>query len=628
MNTLQTLKTFIHQKLAGAVDEILGLVETTVQNYEEEIQRQKRIIELERAQSMVHNNNTDCPQAVRFRVIVGEDIRKITFKNGLPFCVNDFAEVLRQAFSLDDHIRLYYKDSDFDDFFTLTSTQDLRDKDTLKVVQLSRTHERTSTTPTQNLTPTISEIHSLSEIPALEMPDFSSVGETQQLNSGEHLDMNLDFASVASEDAVPSNLPTSTEPQNRPNGGSSTFRKLWPAVFEIPTFSLTTELILQQASERFRKDGTLISPEQLKSVKSDILQRLVERMYMYTAYPQNQQRDIVCQELIKQHPYLRDRGSLSGFKEWSVSLKYKFGNYRSKLRNTGTQELLVNSLKQNRGRFPSQAKKPRKSEVNFLPPFPEGETEQSLEELRRRLVELNQSRDWAQVQELMERTYSYRRQEVVVRELTVVEVQERWPALFSPVQINEEFRRCTTVPLQSSFMSNLDKYIPKLLTLFSSVGGALGERLKSQWLELVQDTAASVVKRRDVVLRCLIEYIGDSVTDLVSDFSGVSSSSSSSSSLSEQEVVEELRSEQMKVFVLPDAVGVVLDGAVVLRGLPSLSSACCLLFGLLYALNKDFPPHLFKTLELFQKLLVGLDSMQSQPSVKLFKLKHKLMDMD
>ncbi len=39
------------------------------------------------------------------------------------------------------------------------------------------------------------------------------------------------------------------------------------------------------------------------------------------------------------------------------------------------------------------------------------------------------------------------------------------------LQINEEFRRCAAVPLESVFMSQLDKYTPKLLDLFSAKGG-------------------------------------------------------------------------------------------------------------------------------------------------------------
>ncbi|KAK7944733.1 hypothetical protein WMY93_000461 [Mugilogobius chulae] len=304
---------------------------------------------------MIHNYNTVSPQTMRFRVLVGEDVKKITFENGLPFCVNDFTEVVKQAFSLGDNISLHYKDSDFDDFFTLSSTKDLRDKDTIKVVQL------------------------LNEIP--ELPELPSIRETLQLNSNEQMDLNLDLhdsSSVASEDSAPLSIQDSTESQDRLNKYSpGTFRKLWPAVFEIPTFSYSTEVVLREANDKFLKDGSLVGNEQLKHIKSDILERLAETMFMYTAYPRDYQRMIVCQELIKKHPYLKEAGTTSGIEGWSNSLRFKVNNYRTKLRNRGNQELLVNSVKHKPEgqKSPAQVKKARKSEVNFLPPFPLGETD-------------------------------------------------------------------------------------------------------------------------------------------------------------------------------------------------------------------------------------------------------------
>lgn len=56
----------------------------------------------------------------------------------------------------------------------------------------------------------------------------------------------------------------------------------------------------------------------------------------------------------------------------------------------------------------------------------------------------------------------------------------------SVLQMNEEFRRCTAVALETTFMSQLDKYMPKLLELFSAKGGAVGQRLKTLLMELIQ----------------------------------------------------------------------------------------------------------------------------------------------
>ncbi|KAF3858894.1 hypothetical protein F7725_012095 [Dissostichus mawsoni] len=152
MSTLQTLKTFISQRLAVAVEEISGLLETTISNYEEEISRQRRLLSNERSGSQIHT-------AVK------------------------------------------------------------------------------------------------------------KINKTWRLAN------------------------------------------LWPAVFPIPVFSYNTELALQQGNDIFLKDGTLLTSQ---SVKSDILERLAEAMFSYTAYPNDPQRTAVAHALIERHPCLREPGSYNG----------------------------------------------------------------------------------------------------------------------------------------------------------------------------------------------------------------------------------------------------------------------------------------------------------------------------
>lgn len=46
------------------------------------------------------------------------------------------------------------------------------------------------------------------------------------------------------------------------------------------------------------------------------------------------------------------------------------------------------------------------------------------------------------------------------------------------IQINEEFKRITTVSLEATFMTKLDKCTPKLMDLALSKGGAKRERIR------------------------------------------------------------------------------------------------------------------------------------------------------
>ncbi|KAK7912567.1 hypothetical protein WMY93_012778 [Mugilogobius chulae] len=90
----------------------------------------------------------------------------------------------------------------------------------------------------------------------------------------------------------------------------------------------------------------------------------------------------------------------------------------------------------------------------------------------------------------MAKTFSLRRREIVEKELGVEELRERWPALFTVDEINAEFLRITTVPLQTRFLASLDKHYSKLIELIRRKGGVIRE--KTQEILKVLDLTAGV----------------------------------------------------------------------------------------------------------------------------------------
>lgn len=121
-------------------------------------------------------------------------------------------------------------------------------------------------------------------------------------------------------------------------------------------------------------------------------------------------------------------------------MKYKMANYRTKLRNIGCAELNVNSLKHKQGdRHTSmnQVKKPRRAEVNYCPNYPTGQSKESLEDERLALLsEVTKSNNQQVVNEKMERTFAYRRHEVIEDKPFIAEFKRRWPALFSEREVS------------------------------------------------------------------------------------------------------------------------------------------------------------------------------------------------
>lgn len=90
-------------------------------------------------------------------------------------------------------------------------------------------------------------------------------------------------------------------------------------------------------------------------------------------------------------------------------------------------------------------KRARRGEVNYVPQHPQQQDDASLEEQRLLLVEASKKAqlDRSLVREKMDLTFSLRRREIVEEQPMVVEVQNRWPALFFKEQVSV----CSSVPL-------------------------------------------------------------------------------------------------------------------------------------------------------------------------------------
>ncbi|XP_050950020.1 uncharacterized protein LOC127153084 [Labeo rohita] len=376
-------------------------------------------------------------------------------------------------------------------------------------------------------------------------------------------------------------------------------------------------MVLKKGMEAYKKDGSLLN---VQTVKRDVNEHLVKAIHTYTSYPSGIQVASVAEALIRKYPCLKEPGSFSGFYGWQMSLKYKMADYRRRLSKFGFPEVACNTLqkKNPEDRKPAKnVKKPRKAEVNYLPPYPAGENQDSLDQERVQLLTEVKKRDNAVVvKEKMSKTFALRRHEVVELCPTVAEFKDRWPALFDILQINEEFRRITTLHLEPTFIKMLDYYTPKLFTIFSCKGGALGQILKKKMGAIQQTSHQNIEETRDVVLRCLVNYLGEKEEDLIQEYN-----------CDNEDVQQSLLQHVMKIAVCKkddqEDFSIVLEGVQVMTGLGNLTRACAILLGFTYALNLTYPKQLRNTFEAFQKLFLELDVCRLSP--KLQSLKNKLV---
>ncbi len=214
----------------------------------------------------------------------------------------------------------------------------------------------------------------------------------------------------------------------------------WPKEFEIPYFTVDVEYRLRQGNLAYLKDSTYL--KLTKELKHDILEKLAENMFSFKAYPTNDDYAQVAAALVNKHPCLLESGSSTGW-GWKNSLKFKMGNFRSKMRNLGYPDVTINGGRRgtnNPEGMPSRKhiKKPKKCEINFLPNFPEGHNDDSLESVRKEIQDEMKTRTPSSslLAQQMDLTFALRRKEIVESAPAISDMLERWPALFREPQVS------------------------------------------------------------------------------------------------------------------------------------------------------------------------------------------------
>uniref|UniRef100_A0AAV2KAG7 Uncharacterized protein n=1 Tax=Knipowitschia caucasica TaxID=637954 RepID=A0AAV2KAG7_KNICA len=118
----------------------------------------------------------------------------------------------------------------------------------------------------------------------------------------------------------------------------------------------------------------------------------------------------------------------------------------------------------------------------------------------------------------MDKTFSYRRYEVVRDAPLVQDFKERWPGLFDVYEINAEFKRLTTIPLQSRFLSQLDIFSNKLLALFKKRGGQIGKKLQELMKSMTDEYSDEAVDAgRECILKALCVYLNEDPDILIKE---------------------------------------------------------------------------------------------------------------
>ncbi|XP_034085020.1 uncharacterized protein LOC117554659 [Gymnodraco acuticeps] len=298
------------------------------------------------------------------------------------------------------------------------------------------------------------------------------------------------------------------------------------------------------------------------------------------------------------------------------------GNLRQKYRIAGCPELTINR-KRSAGQETRKMKKAKRAEINFLPDFPQGRTPNSLEEERITLQDEVKKKkpDCNLIDSLMGRSFALRRQEIVEKEPLVAEVESRWPALFSERQIAAEFTRLVAADLPKSFLSGLDRHLPRLLELYKA-----RERRDTKIHSLLEslDSENSNQNRRSAALLGLPYFMKEDPSNFIKFCEATDSEEAAA--VNGVDVGVLIVTEEREPAALPRNiadVAVILEGRIVLRKLRDLPTGFAVLMGILYSLNIDYPKGLKYTFEVIQKVIMDIGG--GTCSARAHGLRNKLL---
>ncbi|XP_067436755.1 uncharacterized protein [Thunnus thynnus] len=205
--------------------------------------------------------------------------------------------------------------------------------------------------------------------------------------------------------------------------------------------------------------------------------------------------------------------------------------------------------------------------------------------------------------------------EIVKKEPAVQDIVERWPALFTEGEVFAEFSRIATKHLESSFFESLDKHTPRIIELLQSKKGAAGLKIQ----ELMANLSSDVTARRSVVLKGLPIVFGDDPNKFYKTcFETTKDEAIDNVTVGVLTILSEDDPEQ------PVSTAIVLEGGIVMDKIRDLPQAFCLIFGLTYALNLDYPKCVGNTFKFIQSVMLGLGNKALPP--KLLTVKNMLFD--
>ncbi|XP_065349529.1 uncharacterized protein LOC135945638 [Cloeon dipterum] len=377
--------------------------------------------------------------------------------------------------------------------------------------------------------------------------------------------------------------------------------EMWePGKFEIPLERFSKfgrselELATLEANPSNERPHT-VSPSLYREIRSLISMYLVQ----FTYYPTRKMVMDACLTLVNTYKFLANKSNDDqlGIEDWISTINGKMTELR---RESKHPEVLANRSKPGRGII-----KAIRGEVNFLPPTPAMSTEESLKrDYTLLMTELSTEHpDEEKVSRLMLQLFSTRREDIVVKNLPLESVMDKWPALFRQEQLFEEMKRIVLVHPLMTLTERLAKMFEGLKYKINHPKGSF-KKPKRKRARTTTFATVSIKSVQDLLRS--VHKIYPNELPLISD---------AEQALQLYEVAKQNNDiARNKAFLAPHIVqektgtfNIHCEDRTVCAAIDTETKAVALLISVYYAMNYSYPPQRSRTLELMA-YLCGVDN--------------------
>ncbi|PIK41628.1 Uncharacterized protein BSL78_21517 [Apostichopus japonicus] len=339
---------------------------------------------------------------------------------------DDIVKIIQETFEIEQtEMILQNYDKEWDDWIDVSNFGQIPNRTVLRCIIPKALSTVTTLETTVNPTP--------------EPPDNDSLNDTDTTEI-----LESDDSSTGSEELIVGST-------------LSSLKGKWPDKFVIPEKRFSDNLKVALNTQK-----TL-----LWSQKRELMDVIANELIKYTDSPSKVQRKQIALELITKYKHLKEVLG-SGTDGWEERIRDKMKNVRRLGRAKDASSPSSSGARKRsiaQSSLATQNQKAKRGEVNWSPIIPDGEDDKTLKEhtevMKKEFKKNTPNVDL--IKERMEITYAQRRKLINSKPL-IIEVQENYPALFSPCEIGNEFKRLTDTELHKTFESSLSKAASKILS--------------------------------------------------------------------------------------------------------------------------------------------------------------------